>query len=158
MLISRCYETGSPGLESKGVGVVVDCPVSRRVEGVSDIERVVEEAVDLLLHGLGASVVFESSESIGYTHTLHRFRVYVSSDMYVGVRVVVRDREATRILFTIPRRLSLELRYNRATYDPSQDLTSTETHSEGAPPGQVHIDIPIVYAILGVPRANIALL
>ena len=156
MLISRCYETGSPGLESKGVGVVVDCPVSRRVEGVSDIERVVEEAVDLLFHGLGASVVFESSESIGYTHTLHRFRVYVSSDMYVGVRVVVRGREVTRMLFTIPRRLSLELRYNRATYDPSQDLTSIKARSEGAPPGQVYIDIPIVYAVLGVPRVDIA--
>jgi len=44
---------------------------------------------------------FGLSESVGYTHTLHKFRILVERSKYVGVRVVVKDKKAIRVPFTI---------------------------------------------------------
>ncbi len=155
-MISKCYETSSPGLDSKGVELVVDCPIAKHVGGIPDIEELLKETVKQVFPGLEATPVFESNESIGYTHTLHRFRIHVSNSKYIGVRVVVKRREVIRILFTIPKSTSVEVKYNRGIYDPEQDKFINSQGEVKPPPGQVYIDIPIVYAILGVPRIDLS--
>ncbi|MEZ0289999.1 MAG: molybdopterin-dependent oxidoreductase [Sulfolobales archaeon] len=159
MHIDYCYETSNKGLQSKNISRVIDCPVrDLEVDSVSDIRDFIHTILDVF-DILSATIYFESSEFIGYTHTLHKFRLYLKDQSYISVRVVVRDRKIKRVLFTIPQNMSIGIKKRIATYDPSRDLITkndigrTRTTS---PPGQVYIDIPIVYAILGVPSINVS--
>ena len=160
-MIKGCYETSSIGLSLKGVSSVIDCVVEHlEVYSVPDIRKLAENIARIVFENIPGEVVFDSSESIGYTHTLHRFRILVGRDSHVGVRVVVRDKRAIRVLFTIPSNVNIKSKYRIALYTPELDLvkvdTARTTSSTQLPRGQVYIDVPIVYAILGVPRVDLS--
>jgi len=145
----------------KGVVRVIDCPVSGvEVRSVLEVRDLAESALRSVFRGLpGGRVIFDSNEAIGYTHTLHRFRVPVKPDKYIGVRVVVHYKRAVRVLFTIPLGVDVKPACRIATYNPELDLTETTTKREAGgetPRGQVYIDIPVVYAILGVPEVDLS--
>jgi len=156
-VLKTCYETGSSGLVAKGVARVVDCVLEGVVvSSIPEIRELAVKVVGAVFKNLSGELVFNSSESIGSTHTLHRFKLMISGGKYIGVRVVVRGREAIRALFTVPSGINVKYSIEVSRYSPDQDLArSVEKLYAKQPPGQVFIDIPIVYAILGVPRINI---
>jgi len=160
-MIKVCYETSSYGLKLKGVSRVIDCPVDGfEVHLVPDAKKLVEKAIRAVFELSPREVTFDSSESIGYTHTLHRFKVPVLWGKYVGARVVVAGRKAIRVLFTVPEGVDLELKYRAKQYSPEADLAKVSdvesSNSTRLPRGQVYVEVPIVYAILGVPEINLS--
>lgn len=158
-MIHQCYETASKGLSVKGVLKVIDCPVEElEVKTLPEIRNYVEILVERVFPGLRKRIEFDSNEPIGYTHSLHRFRAFVSDDKYLGVRIVLRSNRLIRVLFTVPNGFESEPLVTLSRYDPSRDTVDTPVEIERslAPPGQVYIDIPVVYAILGVPRIDLS--
>ena len=155
-----CYQTTSNGLSRKNVSMVVDCPVTGvDVNSIRDIYRFIEETIPLVFSNIRYEIVFESNEPIGSTHTLHRFRIPINENYYIGVRVVVRGRSLKRILFTIPSGVNIKVTNPKQyRYDPGGDVETNYTSGirDTGIPGQVYIDIPIVYAILGVPSINVS--
>lgn len=160
LLQLKCYETSNSGLVSKGVSRVIDCPLGGTVLGsIPEIRDLVADYTKRLLGGLSHRVEYENSESIGYTHTLHRFHIVLDGDMYIGARVVMRGTSSLRILFTIPTGFQQELGVLVEAYAPNSDLEAEHGKAgEPADPprGQVYINIPIVYAILGVPNVDVS--
>jgi DMSO/TMAO reductase YedYZ molybdopterin-dependent catalytic subunit len=159
-LIRACYETSSIGLEFKGIARVVDCPLtSLEVRTIPEVRELVTSTLRGVFGDIPGDVIFDSNEAIGYTHTLHRFRVQLSPESYIGVRVVVAGKRAIRVIFTIPRGLDVKPKHRVSIYNPELDLTwgaVASTSSLSAPRGQFYIDIPVVYAILGVPRVDLS--
>jgi DMSO/TMAO reductase YedYZ molybdopterin-dependent catalytic subunit len=159
-LIRACYETSSLGLEFKGIARVVDCPLtSLEVRTIPEVRELVTSTLRGVFGELPGDVVFDSNEAIGYTHTIHRFRVQLSPESYIGVRVVVAGKRAIRVVFTIPRGLDVKPKHRVSIYNPELDLTweaVASTNSLSVPRGQFYIDIPVVYAILGVPRVDLS--
>jgi DMSO/TMAO reductase YedYZ molybdopterin-dependent catalytic subunit len=159
-LIRACYETSSIGLEFKGIARVVDCPLtSLEVRTIPEVRELVTSTLRGVFGDIPGDVIFDSNEAIGYTHTLHRFRVQLSPESYIGVRVVVAGKRAIRVIFTIPRGLDVKPKHRISIYNPELDLTweaVVSTSSQSAPRGQFYIDIPVVYAILGVPRVDLS--
>jgi len=97
-LIKQCYETSSKGLLSKGVSRVLDCAVEEHA--VRDVPEVIDYTISLINRVLGknTSLLFDSSECIGTTHTLYRFRIVLEKGKYIGVRVIVRGKTVVRVL------------------------------------------------------------
>ncbi|MEM1612205.1 MAG: molybdopterin-dependent oxidoreductase [Desulfurococcaceae archaeon] len=162
MSIGFCYETSSSGLLMKGISKVVDCPVEGlAVSGVNELRDLISRVIARVLSFQGIhyyDIVFESSEPIGYTHSLHKFRLFINGRQYIGIRAVVRGKKLIRILFTIPIGTDVEIKSRVGKYDPVIEKLGKGTcgGGEGIPPGQVYIDIPVVYAILGVPRVDVS--
>lgn len=157
---ARCYETRHEALQRKGVTKVIDCVfnVPLEISGVEFLGRVISDFASKLFEGITHWVlVFESNEPIGTTHMLFRYHLNLSSDSYVGVRVVAFGKKVFRVLFTIPRGFEdkLKTRMTLDEYDPSMDFENTDQSREISP-GQVYIDYPVVYSILGVPRVDVS--
>lgn len=144
----------------KGVSSVIDCPLDDySVNSVPEIRDSVVAIARSVLGDAWFRVEYENSEPIGYTHTLHRFRLLIDNDRYIGARAVVRGTRFLRVLFTIPFGYGYEPRASLSMYKPDADLRDTSKHVEDElhpPSGQVYISIPIVYAILGVPQADVS--
>jgi len=66
-----------------------------------DVRDLAENVARGVFGDLSGELVFELSESVGYTHTPHKFRILVERSKYVRVRVVVKDKRAIRVPFTI---------------------------------------------------------
>jgi len=155
-LIKQCYETSSKGLLSKGVSRVLDCAVEEHA--VRDVQEIIDYTLSLVNRALGknTSLLFDSSECIGTTHTLYRFRIPLEKGKYIGVRVIVRGRTVVRVLLTLPTGLDIDLHYQRAIYNPTRELTENQSITQTDPPkGQVYVDLPVVYAILGIPEVDL---
>ena len=159
-MIRACYETSSLGLEFKGVARVVDCPLAGlELRAVPEVRELVTSVLRGVFGDVPGDAVLDSNEAIGYTHTLHRFRVHLSPESYIGVRVVTAGRRAIRVVFTIPRGLDVKPKHRVSIYNPELDLTekpAEPTSNPSTPRGQFYIDIPVVYAILGVPRVDLS--
>ncbi len=160
-MIRACYESSSSGLSLKGIARVIDCPVSGvEVRSVLEVKEFAESALRSVFRGLlGGRVIFDSNEAIGYTHTLHRFRVPVELDKYIGVRVVVHYKKIMRVLFTIPFSVDVKPACRISVYSPELELAEITTRRDTSgetPRGQVYIDIPVVYAILGIPEVDLS--
>lgn len=161
VVIKKCYETSSTGLGLKRVSRVIDCSIGDvEVFSVPNVRHLAENVARSVFGDLPGELVFESSESVGYTHTLHKFRILVKHSKYVGVRVVVRGKRAIRVLFTIPGDVNIRPRCRIAVYTPRLDFfrgdVARTTSVDQQPRGQVYIDLPVVYAILGVPRVDLS--
>lgn len=155
-MIKQCYETSSKGLLSKGVSRVLDCAVEEHA--VRDVPEVVDYTTSLVNRVLGknTSLSLDSSECIGTTHTIYRFRIVLEKGKYIGVRVVVRGRTIVRVLLTIPMGLDIGLHYQGSIYNPTRELTWKQSITQTDPPrGQVYVDLPVVYAILGIPEVDL---
>ncbi|MEM4488375.1 MAG: molybdopterin-dependent oxidoreductase [Desulfurococcaceae archaeon] len=157
--ITRCYETISGGLIKKGVKSVVDCAIEGfATNRISDLRELVSTVFSLVFKDIKGLIAFESNEPIGYTHTLHGFRIYISDTRYLGVRVVARGQNVIRVLYTIPEGIDKSLSRRAEKYSPGRDMVEGHAASSsvesGAPPGQYFIDIPVIYTILGVPEVD----
>ena len=151
-MVLRCYLTGHPSLSSKkGVKAVVDCPISGySFKSTGDLRWIVRETVHKL--GFEGEIVFYSNENIGTTHMLYNFHVLLNSNEYIGVRIVTRENNAYRILFTIPRREYLK-RLKLEEYKPDKDMRKPMSeYYRDYTPGQYYVPNLIVYAILGFPK------
>jgi hypothetical protein len=141
---------------SKGVSRVLDCAVEEY--SVRDVPEVVDYTISLInrVMGKNTSLLFDSSECIGTTHTLYRFRIVFEKGKYIGVRVVVRGRKIVRVLLTIPMGLDIGLHYQGSIYNPTRELAWKQSITQTDPPrGQVYVDLPVVYAILGIPEVDL---
>lgn len=156
----KCYETSSKGLLNKGVARVIDCPiVGINVKSVPELIDFVKASTKRIIPGLESRIEYENGESIGYTHTLYRFRVFIDESKYIGIRVVLRSTHVVRLIYTVPENLELAVFASIKSYNPDHELCerkSTMEFSNASPPGQVYIDIPIVYAIMGLPRIDLS--
>lgn len=156
----KCYETNSKGLLNKGVARVIDCPVKEiSARSIPEVRDLVLALTKRIIPGLESKIEYESSETIGYTHTLHRFRAFIDENKYVGIRAVLRSTSVIRLILTIPEKLELSLVAPLENYNPEHELGKEKTlarFSNVSPPGQVYVDIPIVYAIMGVPRIDLS--
>lgn len=156
----HCYETISEGLIKKGVIKVLDCPVEGvKVKSIGELRDFVSYSFHTIFFGASGSIIFESNEPIGSTHTLHGFRIYVGdTGKYLGVRAVIRGNDLIRLLFTIPREIGIELKGQVGKYSPQEDIRAIDSSRAyekiGTPPGQFFIDLPIIYNILGVPQVD----
>ncbi|ADV65259.1 oxidoreductase molybdopterin binding protein [Desulfurococcus mucosus DSM 2162] len=154
----KCYATASEGLRVKGVEIVVDCAIDPiAINGVDDVRRLASEYSGRVLGGVVCrELVFDSNEAIGSTHMLYRFRCIVDKESgeYIGVRVVARGRLASRVLFTVPRKLTDVVNASHI-YNPFNEL-GRENIEGGDAPGQTYIPSMVVYNILGVPSIDVA--
>lgn len=152
----KCYRTCHEALRRRGVGSVIDCVLQLpvRITGVESLGVVIENIAREVFARPDTWVLsFESNEPIGSTHMLYRYHLNTASGLYVGVRAVARGREVFRLLFTVPEGLSVELKGRLATYNPSVDMEGSEQAIKHSP-GQVYIEYPVVYSILGIPRID----
>lgn len=159
MSISYCYETSNSGLLKKGVQFVIDCPVQGlEVSGIGDIKDFLDWITPSLFSNVRGDHLFENSEIIGYTHTLHKFRINLGPSNYIGVRVVIKGKSIVRVLYTIPINSNVDMRIKISRYQAFSEIVreSCKSLKSGLPPGQVYVDIPVVYAILGLPEIKIS--
>ncbi|MGC8982210.1 MAG: molybdopterin-dependent oxidoreductase [Desulfurococcaceae archaeon] len=155
----KCYTTSSQGIAKKGVEYVVDCHIGEHLElrDIAHLRELVESALRraLAIEEPG-TLLFESNEPIGASYMLYKFNLKFKESLYVGVRVVVRGRRPTRILFTVPRGVRIRVKTPISKYEPAiQQPTPQISATKAAhPPGQVYISYPVIYSILGVPEVD----
>lgn len=152
----KCYQTRSPGIERKGVRLVIDCSVEpeRPVHSIVDIKELADEFTSYFLREKCRRLSFDSNESIGSTHMLYRLRCEVGENNYVGVRIVAKDSRVYRAILTLPDEILLKESTELRVYEPEPPNGAPKIPVK-APPGQTYIPYPVIYNILGVPRIDL---
>ncbi|MEM4717541.1 MAG: molybdopterin-dependent oxidoreductase [Desulfurococcaceae archaeon] len=152
---TKCYVTSNTGLLNKGVSMVIDCPLFNvELKAIPEVKSFLALFVAELLKRDQMRIEFESSEPIGYTHTIYKFHIALNEGKYIGTRLVLRGTHAIRILFTLPIGYNVNIETPTTEYRPEPDMKPIvlgRKESSNPPRGQVYIDTPIVYAIFGVP-------
>lgn len=148
----RQYVVKSDSLMRKGVDYVIDVNPEESLvfNTLDEIYANVRRLSKLI--GFDREHVFQGNEAIGSDYMLFKYHVQING-FYVSVRVVTKGRSIVRVLYTIPKGVSLSLRAEPSRYNVDEELTVKE--GKGVR-GQVWIPYPVVYAILGVPdvKAN----
>lgn len=153
-----CYSTIAPGLKIKGISRVIDCHVKdTRLSSIQEIRTFLENHAKNII-GREPRLEYDSSEPIGYTHSIYRFHLPLDEGRYIGVRLVLKGQDAIRVLYTVPDGLDVSIQVEPLEYQPLLVNPSLDKDSSRVEPprGQYYVESPIVYAILGVPRVNVS--
>ncbi|MGC8563955.1 MAG: sulfite oxidase-like oxidoreductase [Fervidicoccaceae archaeon] len=151
----ECFKTVMPSGSTKKIGNIYQCKIKENQE-VKDLEGL-KELVNSIVNRLGLSGKIELSEneSIGTSHMLYKFNLFVGGKRCSSIRVVLRNNALVSLTLVLSEECSMNIETGEKKNPSLSSNKKTNKNEKSIPPGQVIINDFIIYRILGQPHITL---